>query len=219
MNQDSTPSTNNETKPYGVIYKVTSIINSKVYIGQTVQELKLRKRGHLHSSSVFGRAIKKYGQDNFTWEIIDEASSKEELNEKEVFYIKLYKSLFNENGYNVKIGGSPCWSLEAFSEEEKKKVFKKISLAHTGKKNSLIHNKHISESKSGEKNPMFLHKGEKDYRSKKILCINLKTQEEKIIIGIQEAGRQLNISASKICAVLKKRRKTCYGYTFRYIEN
>lgn len=95
---------------YGVIYKVTNLINYKVYIGQTI-DFKRRKIEHLAKSSntcYFHNAIAKYHKNNFQWEIIDKAETKEELNEKEIYWIevlKTYAYLTESKGYNMTRGG------------------------------------------------------------------------------------------------------------------
>ncbi len=96
---------------YGIIYKVTNIINNKIYIGQTKQTLEERKYNHYyrakHSLDIththFINAIRKYGETNFIWEQIDIAESAEELNQKEKYWIQYYNSV--NNGYNIQKGG------------------------------------------------------------------------------------------------------------------
>ena len=93
---------------YGYIYRITNTINNKVYIGQTKREPKLRfdeyRRGshneHLNSS------FATYGFDKFKFEVIDTASSPEELNSKEIYYISYYNSTNSSKGYNLSEGGS-----------------------------------------------------------------------------------------------------------------
>ena len=77
---------------FGIIYKISNSINDKVYIGQTVRTIKKRFACHIGSAlknefpdNYFHRAIRKYGKDCFKIEQIDEADSKEELNEKEKY--------------------------------------------------------------------------------------------------------------------------------------
>ena len=48
----------------------------------------------------FYRAVRKYGKENFVIEAIDFADTQEELDQKEVYYIKLYDSV--KSGYNSK---------------------------------------------------------------------------------------------------------------------
>lgn len=50
--------------------------------------------------------MRKYGVDNFIFEILeDNISSEQELNEREKYYIQKYNSTSHENGYNIAIGG------------------------------------------------------------------------------------------------------------------
>jgi hypothetical protein len=79
------------------------------YVGQTIRTLKQRKSSHLSSSKkgstyYLHRAIRKYGAENFKWEVIYNASSEEELNEKETFFIKEYNTN-SQDGYNLTEGG------------------------------------------------------------------------------------------------------------------
>lgn len=85
---------------YGWIYKYTSP-SGKSYIGQTTYSLyeRARKNGiGYQRCTVFYNAIKKYGLENFTVEILDEVLE-QELEEKEGYYINLYKTI-QPYGYN-----------------------------------------------------------------------------------------------------------------------
>ena len=94
-----------------IIYKITNKLNNKVYIGQTVRDLKTRFDEHMRdqtSNDYFHAAVRKYGKDAFIVEEIDRASSLEELNEKEIYWIRYYNSCVEfENccGYNSLKGG------------------------------------------------------------------------------------------------------------------
>jgi group I intron endonuclease len=97
-----------------IIYKITNTINNKVYIGQTIVKLSDRISGHYADSkrdrktkckTKISKAISKYGFENFHFEIIDKASSQEELNEMEEKYIKMFNSNIDEHGYNLLSGG------------------------------------------------------------------------------------------------------------------
>lgn len=99
---------------YGIIYKAQNKINNKVYIGQTIKELEIRKKQHFYNSNInknenkshFKSSIEKYGFDVFEWSILDTANSFNELNFKEIFYIKYYKSTNPTYGYNLSSGGN-----------------------------------------------------------------------------------------------------------------
>lgn len=82
--------------------------SGKKYIGITKQDLTHRfgKSGEKYKRcTAFWKAIEKYGWNNIKHEVIDNAFSLEEANEKEKFYIKLYKTNDKNYGYNCTIGG------------------------------------------------------------------------------------------------------------------
>lgn len=95
---------------YGRIYIIRNTINSKVYIGQTKVSLKLRFQNHLSAARngkdyVIGKAIRKYGEENFYIELLEECTI-EELNERERYWISYFNSTNNKFGYNISIGGN-----------------------------------------------------------------------------------------------------------------
>lgn len=92
------------------IYKIVNNINGKIYIGQSV-EIEKRWKRHInelnrlvHKNKHLERAWIKYGQDNFSFEII-EVCKKEELDSKERYWIKYYSSNDYNCGYNQDSGG------------------------------------------------------------------------------------------------------------------
>ena len=96
---------------YGIIYLATNQINKKVYVGQTTTTLNRRRSGHYAAARnnrdklIFHKAIRKYGEDNFTWEIIAEAKDQIELDSLEKKYIQQYNSKDRNFGYNMTSGG------------------------------------------------------------------------------------------------------------------
>lgn len=100
---------------YGLIYKVTNLINGKIYVGKTVNSLAYRRRSHeagsLRSDGfAFSSAIIKYGKDSFNWQVIDTAVSIGCLNEKECRWIAYFKS-HGPDGYNLTDGGEGVLGL------------------------------------------------------------------------------------------------------------
>lgn len=100
-----------------LIYCYTNKTNYKKYIGITSRSIEEREASHIYESknksnkcydSPFKRAIRKYGIQGFTREIIDKTDTLEKACELEKFYIKKYKTYYkykNSNGYNATIGG------------------------------------------------------------------------------------------------------------------
>ena len=119
----------NKLNNFMIIYKVTNLINNKIYIGQTKQDLKNRKRQHKYflkkqNNNLFHNALRKYGFENFTWEILCECDSKEELDEMEFHYINQYRTFwkFSDcNGYNLTLGGEGTY-LHPLSKNARQKM-------------------------------------------------------------------------------------------------
>lgn len=93
------------------IYMITNMIDGKRYIGQSIH-IRTRLKNHRCRShysgdkeydKVFYRAIRKYGIENFSINILEECE-KEKLNEREVYWIKFYDTY--NNGYNKTSGGN-----------------------------------------------------------------------------------------------------------------
>ena len=94
------------------IYKITNNINNKVYIGQSIN-IERRWRDHrkrcfypkaTQYSSPLYKAFRKYGLQNFSFEVIEECLEAD-LNDRECFYIQLYNANNTEKGYNLTAGG------------------------------------------------------------------------------------------------------------------
>jgi len=82
------------------IYKIENKVNGKIYIGQSIHiERRFQEHCRDSSTSLISKAIKKYGKDNFSFEIIEECSI-EELNKLEEYYIRSYNSVV-PHGYNI----------------------------------------------------------------------------------------------------------------------
>lgn len=92
------------------IYKFTLIGTSRCYIGQTTQDPNKRRLEHLSHSYRsektyhFHNALRKYGFENFTFEVIDQANSLSELNLLEEKYVIKFDSI--NNGYNIRQPGN-----------------------------------------------------------------------------------------------------------------
>ena len=93
------------------VYKVTNLSNEKIYVGQTRQKIEKSSLQHSKSNSLMGQAMREWGLENFTIEIIERCETQEELNEREKFWIKVLNSKFPK-GYNLSDGGSGIWTTD-----------------------------------------------------------------------------------------------------------
>lgn len=148
---------------YMIIYLVTNLINQMKYVGQTTRTLKQRKSSHLSSSKkgstyYLHRAIRKYGAENFKWEVIHNATSEEELNEKETYFIKEYNTN-SQVGYNLTEGGRGIRGWK-HSELTKEKI-KQCAI----KNNSAQYLKKFVQSEEGRKKISLMQLG-KTYEMK-----------------------------------------------------
>ena len=90
------------------IYKITNQINGKCYIGQSVS-IKRRWQEHYRFNSreqdtVIHQAFKKYGIENFSFEILEECSQNQ-LDDLEIKWIAYFDSQNPNKGYNRTSGG------------------------------------------------------------------------------------------------------------------
>ena len=100
---------------YGAIYGVACKVTNRWYIGQTTKSFNIRYNGNFFNcktnelyddsekKQLLNDDIEKYGQENFEIiEVLDVAFSEKELDEKEAYYIDLYKAY--DEGYNSNRG-------------------------------------------------------------------------------------------------------------------
>lgn len=122
--------------------------NGKRYIGQTIKQWKQRWKRHKSNFScckAVHSAIKKYGYENIDFEILEYCKTKEELNERESYYISKFNTI-SPNGYNLKTHDTRIvYSLEtrlkmSLSHRKKKKKTKNNIKKATKKEKLLFYN-------------------------------------------------------------------------------
>lgn len=121
-----------------IIYMAKNKINNKIYIGQTIKSLNSRFKSHLRGKTYFDNSLRKYGINNFEINIIDSASTIQELNQKEEFWIKKYNSIV-PNGYNILYGGK---NSKGHHRSESTKY--KLRIANLGKKHTKLSKEKMS---------------------------------------------------------------------------
>ena len=193
----------------GVIYKYVSPSN-KIYIGQTIHEEE-RRRAFLRENERYAgpkmeNARKKYGPENFQYEVIFRIESnnkfevREILNQKEKEFIQLFDSI--NNGYNLDEGGAYVDSehIKPQSEETKRKRVESIqNYWKTHKRPEL----------SEESKQSII-----DKLSIPILQYTIQGDFVKEWKSCKEASRELGIKDSLINKVCNKRNKCCREFIF-----
>lgn len=146
----------------GIVYLATNNINGKIYVGITTRDLKTRVSEHKYDSlhrdgktrTYFHTAMKKYGFDNFTFEILEKIYDDtptgliSKLRSLEQYYIALLRSSNKSTGYNLTDGGEGVFGYK-FSEQQRQEMSK----ARKGRHISDIHKERISEFMRSADNP------------------------------------------------------------------
>jgi group I intron endonuclease len=143
------------------IYKITNLINNKIYIG-SAKKCEVRKKQHeniFNNSMAISRAICKYGWENFSFEIIETCEIKDLLI-REQYWIDLYRSYDELIGYNIAKSTTAFARGLKHSEESKRKMSElckrrfsdpkereKLRNRNLGEKNPLYGKKHSDESR------------------------------------------------------------------------
>lgn len=200
----------------GVIYKITNLINGEAYIGQTIN-FERRKKEHLKAKDNFAihNAIRKYGIDNFSWEILEECSENL-LNEREKYWISYYNTY--KEGYNSTRGGENAEALIQWRKTHLKECEQQLKQAREkAQQYNIEHKKEVLERLSKVR-----QKGT-DAIKRKVCCI-----EKNIIFdSISEAERwsltegndyHTLIRHQHISRVCRGQRKTAGGYHWKYVD-
>ena len=206
----------------GFIYIIKNTINHHVYIGQTRRTIEIRWKEHLRhcnqeKNQVLGRAMKKYGKNNFFIEQLEECEDSL-LDEREKYWIAYFNSF--HDGYNVTAGGSNAFEMTSLVNEvyelwnqglTVKKIIEEVGLNQEtvrrylrkcGVSDDAIHiraNKVIAKSKS-----------------KTVLQFDLNgnfIQEWESTMAIE---RTLGFNHRNISAVCNGKRKTCGNFVWKY---
>src|SRR5574343_290019 len=129
------------------IYRVTNTSNGKIYIGQSVdpiRRLSAHKNSYNKKNYLLSHAIKKYGIENFLFEIIRSEVPIEQINDVEIQCIT-ENNCKVPNGYNITDGGKGRSGYTCSTETRLK-----MKEAQLGKKHSEESKRKMSES---SKNP------------------------------------------------------------------
>lgn len=155
------------------VYVITNLVNSKIYVGQTCQNLDRYLRSDVTRALLNGEdrkphlynAIRKYGEAAFVIRSLVEAFDKEQADKLEQFFIRTLETQDKKIGYNIAAGGSGSFGYtRTFSDEHRAKLAaiwtgrkhteatkEKMRLASIGKPKSAEHRAKLSKAKMGIK--------------------------------------------------------------------
>lgn len=229
----------------GIVYLYRNTINDKIYIGQTLDE-KRRKRKHKYARDnyPFHNAIRKYGYDKFEYKVLFYTSSKSKerlkviIDALEIYYIRKYNSTDKNIGYNLAKGGDGTVGVVLTKEtkdkisatkrsqhlhhsKERKEYMSKINTGRVFSPESRVQ---LSNSRSGipvSKDTKIKIsnslKGNPAYNRLPVLQLSLDGKVLNEFSSAVEAGKSLGkLSGSKISQCCKGNRKTAYGFKWKY---
>lgn len=211
------------------VYKHTTP-SGKAYIGIT--SLPLHRRTYNAGSGYrrnpyFYKAIKKYGWENISHEILFTGLNKEDACKKEIELIALYDTTNPEKGYNISTGGE--WGAygthHEISQETREKISKKLKenpARHwQGKKFSEETKRKMSLSRTGQKRGEETKRKMREARSKQkppraiaVICIDTGV----IYSNAVEASKATGCNSSSIRRVCKGEYEHTHNLRFAYLE-
>jgi group I intron endonuclease len=151
------------------VYKITNLINGKIYIGKTY-DVNIRWKSHLYACTnkknqckPLYKSINEYRADNFTIEELEGNFTEQEAFNREIFWIQALDSKNPEIGMNLSSGGSGASGCKyKWSEDSRKKICgagnhnfgkplteeckAKLSIALSGANNPFYGRKHSEET-------------------------------------------------------------------------
>lgn len=203
------------------IYKITNVINNKVYIGKTLRSPKKRWQEHCRDSRrkitahrLFYQDINKYGKDNFLLETI-ESCDNNIADDREIYWIKYYDS--TNKGYNMSLGGKGKHYIDY------DKILELWNKGYTNKQicEEICCDGHTVQMALKSNNISSKERQKRGYSTicRSVAMINVNTNEIiKLFDSIQKAYDFLDKQNSgHIFEVCTGKRKTAYGYKWKFV--
>lgn len=111
-----------------IIYKTANLENGKIYIGKDTKN----EPTYIGSGMLLHKAIKKYGIDRFTKEILEECNDHIELAKQEIYWIAKFNATDRKIGYNITDGG---FGGDTFTNNPNKEIIRERYRQNTTDRN------------------------------------------------------------------------------------
>lgn len=206
------------------IYKITNLVNKKIYIGQT-KDINRRFREHRKcgynqvKNKYLYNAIKKYGIDSFAFEVLEYV---ENYNEREQYWINYFQSANPDKGYNIDTSGVPNQHKRELTEQELYQLYQDLKNASDSyqvlaKKYGFVSEQSIRNINKG----IIYHRSNIDYplrldrntranlKAKEIIQLLLNTS-----LSFQEIANQTNTSYPYVMDINAGRRCKVEGINY-----
>lgn len=213
------------------VYVHINKVNGKRYVGITSLDLNNRWRnGDGYKKQVFGRAIAKYGWDNFDHVVLATELTADAANELEQVLISEWKTQDPTYGYNVVDGGGGICGFK-FTDESRQKMSESAKHRNicyaTRRKHPPISEearKKMSENNTGCNNPNYGHKHSDEalakmsqVHSKKVALIDSDGTILKTFDSARLAAEYIGVEKSVVAKCCRGVQKTCKGHHFIYV--
>lgn len=207
------------------IYQITNDINGKIYIGKTMRSIQERFREHCRDytkrdmeNRPLYRAMQKYGIEHFHIELLEETDNPEE---RECFWIEEKGSF--KYGYNATVGGDGKkyidYDLVIATYKElpiMAKVAKKLNISEDSV-SRILHSRSITTLSSNEANIISVGKIVNQY-DKEGKYLQSFPSAKAAAESLGKITSSSNGASSHISDVCRGKRKTAYGYIWKFSE-
>jgi group I intron endonuclease len=131
-----------------VIYETINLINNKRYIGQDSND----NPNYLGSGYLLKQAIEKYGRENFVKVVLERCETKEQLDEREKYWIDITNAQTSSNYYNIIQGGTGGNTWEGRKNTKEYRRFKaKMKLINNDPQYIRTRNGHTQQTKDNQR--------------------------------------------------------------------
>jgi len=188
--------TNYKDTMFYLIYKITNKLNNNIYIG--FHQTKNKDDGYMGSGKYIRHAIKKYGVENFSKEILFELNSAEEMHKKEAELVN-ENFLAQTNTYNLRLGGTGGFD---YINKNKLYGFSNQEVAKAGRSSA---NKKLEEKYGKEWHSIISKKGQE--KSSEAVKVLMETNPE---FSKEAKDRANNASKCALSDDARKKRKQTF---------